>query len=54
MGKLMILKLRDDYKAKTGRAVSRCRTSTTRFIKLGPLPLPLVRKAMLGETGQLF
>ena len=24
------------------------------FIKLGPLPLPLVRKAMLGDTGGLF
>jgi uncharacterized protein (DUF885 family) len=24
------------------------------FIKLGPLPLPLVRKAMLGETGEVF
>ena len=22
------------------------------FIKLGPLPLPLIRKAMLGETGK--
>jgi hypothetical protein len=24
------------------------------LIKLGPLPLPLVRKAMLGEAGTLF
>lgn len=24
------------------------------FIKLGPPPLPLVRKAMLSETGRLF
>jgi hypothetical protein len=24
------------------------------FIKLGPLPLPLIRKAMLGEVGNPF
>jgi hypothetical protein len=24
------------------------------FISLGPLPIPLIRKAMLGETGRLF
>ncbi len=24
------------------------------FIKLGPLPLPLIRKAMLGDVGALF
>jgi hypothetical protein len=24
------------------------------FIRLGPLPLPLIRRAMLGETGTLF
>jgi hypothetical protein len=24
------------------------------FIKLGPLPLPLIRKAMLGEIGDPF
>jgi hypothetical protein len=24
------------------------------FIALGPLPLPLIRRAMLGETGDLF
>jgi uncharacterized protein (DUF885 family) len=53
MGKLMILKLRDDYKAKMGDQYSLQRFHDT-FIKLGPLPLPLIRKAMLGETGQLF
>ena len=37
-----------------GRASTRCRSSTTAFISLGPLPLPLIRKAMLGEVGQLF
>ena len=53
MGKLMILKLRDDYKAKTGAQYS-LQSFHDAFIKLGPLPLPLMRKAMLGEVGQLF
>ena len=53
MGKLMILKLRDDYKAKMGAAYSLQEFHDT-FIKLGPLPLPLIRKAMLGEAGSIF
>ncbi|MEO8074748.1 MAG: DUF885 domain-containing protein [Acidobacteriota bacterium] len=53
MGKLMILKLRDDYRSKLGAQYSLQGFHDT-FIKLGPLPLPLIRKAMLGETGQLF
>jgi uncharacterized protein (DUF885 family) len=53
MGKLMILKLRDDYKAKMGAQYSLQKFHDT-FIGLGPLPLPLIRKAMLGEVGQLF
>jgi uncharacterized protein (DUF885 family) len=53
MGKLMILKLREDYKAKLGAEYS-LQKFHDEFIKLGPLPLPLVRKAMLGETGKLF
>ena len=53
MGKLMILKLRDDYKRRRDSATA-CRTFHDAFIKLGPLPLPLIRKAMLGETGELF
>lgn len=53
MGKLMILKLREDYKAKMGAAYSLQKFHDA-FIALGPLPLPLIRKAMLGETGQLF
>jgi uncharacterized protein (DUF885 family) len=53
MGKLMILKLRDDYKAQQGARYSLQDFHDT-FINLGPLPLPLIRKAMLGETGQLF
>ncbi|HKW00363.1 MAG TPA: DUF885 domain-containing protein [Vicinamibacterales bacterium] len=53
MGKLMLLKLRDDYKAKQGAAYTLQGFHDT-FIKLGPLPMPLIRRAMLGETGQLF
>jgi uncharacterized protein (DUF885 family) len=53
MGKLMILKLRDDYSAKMGRQYS-LQSFHDAFIGLGPLPLPLMRKAMLGDTGQLF
>ena len=53
IGKLMILKLRDDYKAKQGAQFSLQSFHDT-FIRLGPLPLALIRKAMLGETGELF
>jgi uncharacterized protein (DUF885 family) len=53
MGKLMILKLREDYEAKEGDAYS-LKDFHDAFIKLGPIPLPLVRKAMLGDVGKLF
>jgi len=53
MGKLMILKLRDDYKAKQGSAYT-LQGFHDAFLALGPLPLPLVRRAMLGEVGQVF
>jgi uncharacterized protein (DUF885 family) len=53
MGKLMIQKLRDDYKSKMGAQYS-LQGFHDAFIKLGPLPLPLIRKAMLGEEGQAF
>jgi uncharacterized protein (DUF885 family) len=53
MGKLMIQKLREDYKAKMGARYS-LQGFHDAFIKLGPLPLPLIRKAMLGEEGQAF
>jgi uncharacterized protein (DUF885 family) len=53
MGKLMILKLRADYKQKKGAQFTLQDFHDT-FIHLGPLALPLVRKAMLGETGTLF
>ena len=53
MGKLMILKLRDEYKAKMGSEYS-LQGFHDKFIKFGPLPLPLIRKAMLGDIGNLF
>ncbi|WP_327099450.1 DUF885 domain-containing protein [Nocardia vinacea] len=53
MGKLMILKLRDDYKAKIGDKYS-LKDFHDAYIKLGPLPLPLIRKAMLGDIGSPF
>jgi uncharacterized protein (DUF885 family) len=54
MGKLMILKLRGDYQHQLGDAYTLQKFHDA-FIQLGPLPLPLVRRAMLGETsGALF
>jgi uncharacterized protein (DUF885 family) len=53
MGKLMIQKLRDDYHAKTGGEYSLQRFHDA-FVGLGPLPLPLVRKALLGKEGTPF
>jgi uncharacterized protein (DUF885 family) len=53
MGKLMILKLREDARAKAGASFS-LQTFHDTFIKLGPLPLPLIRQAMLGQTGEVF
>ena len=45
-----ILKLRDDYKAKLGAEYSLEKFHDA-FIKLGPLPVPLIRKALLGDVG---
>jgi len=53
MGKLAVLKLRDDYRRKMGAEYS-LQDFHDRFIALGPLPLPLVREALLGERGTLF
>ncbi len=53
MGKLMILKLRDDYKAKVGAAYT-LQGFHDAFVRIGPLPLPLIRQIMLGEAGQMF
>jgi uncharacterized protein (DUF885 family) len=53
MGKLMILKLRADYRAKKGKDFTLLEFHDA-FIRIGPLPLPLIRQVMLGETGELF
>lgn len=53
MGKLAILKLREEYKAKKGAEYS-LQKFHDEFIGLGPMPLPLMRKAMLGEKGKIF
>jgi uncharacterized protein (DUF885 family) len=53
MGKLMILKLREDAKARAGASFSLQNFHDT-FVKLGPLPLPLIRQAMLGQVGDVF
>jgi uncharacterized protein (DUF885 family) len=53
MGKLAILKLRDDYKAKVGAAYT-LQGFHDAFIRIGPLPIPLIRKTMLGEAGSPF
>jgi uncharacterized protein (DUF885 family) len=53
LGKLMILKLREDYRAKLGARYS-LQGFHDSLMRLGPLPLPLIRKAMLGEVGTLL
>jgi uncharacterized protein (DUF885 family) len=47
-GKLEILKLRDDYKKKLGSAYTLQKFHDA-FLAEGALPLPLVRKVLLGE-----
>jgi uncharacterized protein (DUF885 family) len=56
MGKLMILKLRADYMARQEKSGAKASLQEfhDRFITIGPLPLPLVRRVMLGEIGQVF
>lgn len=53
MGKLAILKLRDDYSVKKGAAFTLQEFHDT-FVQMGPLPLPLIREKMLGERGRVF
>jgi len=53
MGKLAILKLREDYHRQLGSAYTLQKFHDA-FIALGPLPIPLVRRALLGEEGDLF
>lgn len=53
LGKLAILKLRDDYRSARGDAY-RLGEFHDRFLEVGPLPLPLVRELMLGNRGPLL
>jgi len=53
MGKLALLKLREDFKRKQGASYS-LQSFHDEFLRLGPLPMPLMREAMLGERGSLF
>ncbi len=48
IGKLALLKLRADYKAKHGKAFS-LRAFHDAFLANGGLPMPLQRKALLGD-----
>jgi uncharacterized protein (DUF885 family) len=53
LGKLMLLKLRDDYKARLGSDYTLQKFHDA-FIQVGPLPIILVRKALLGSAGSLL
>ena len=53
MGKLMIRKLRDDWCATRGGRAA-WKQFHDQFLSYGGPPIPLVRQAMLGETGKLF
>jgi hypothetical protein len=48
LGKLMILKLRADWRAKVGPAFD-LRAFHDRLLSYGDAPLPLIRRAMLGD-----
>ncbi|MDB5095849.1 MAG: hypothetical protein JWM80_270 [Cyanobacteria bacterium RYN_339] len=51
LGKLMLLQLRDDLRARQGDAFKLADFHDA-FVRLGPLPLPLVREALVGERGE--
>jgi hypothetical protein len=53
MGKLMILKLREDWTASRGGRAA-WRQFHDRFLSYGGPPIPLVRRAMVGDSGDLF
>jgi uncharacterized protein (DUF885 family) len=53
LGKLMIRKMRDDYVASRGGRKA-YREFHDRFLSFGGPPLPLVRKALVGEQGSLL
>ena len=51
LGKLMILKMREDYRKKRGSGYS-LKDFHDQLLSFGGPPLPLVREAMLGESGE--
>lgn len=53
LGKLMIQKLRDDYKTRKGSAFS-LQGFHDEFVRQGSVPLKIARRLMLGETGSLL
>jgi uncharacterized protein (DUF885 family) len=53
LGKLGILKLRDDYKAMRGDAFS-LEEFHDRFNAAGPIPLKLIRRELMGQDGPLL
>jgi len=53
LGKLEILKLRDDYKKKQGAAF-KLEEFHTRFLQQGYPPIRLIREALLGEAGEVL
>ena len=53
LGKLMILKLREDVKKKQGAAFNLGRFHDD-FLGQGAVPVPLIRRAMLGNEGSLL
>lgn len=53
LGKLMILKLREDYRLAKGPAYT-LRGFHDAFLSQGSIPLPLIREALLGQRGELL
>src|SRR5215472_11389987 len=53
LGKLMILKLREDLKKKEGAAFDLGKFHDD-FLRQGALPVPLIRRAMLGDQGSIL
>ena len=53
LGKLMILKLREDLKKRQGASFDLGRFHNE-YLRQGAVPVPLIRRAMLGEEGSLL
>jgi uncharacterized protein (DUF885 family) len=53
VGKLEILKLRDDYKKKLGNAFS-LQQFHDRFLAAGLVPVKIIRREMMGQDGELL